>query len=90
MISFNMVNTILSLSLLIASSIPLATNAAMDTGSPHYNSSDSIYVDVSPVDYVDVSDPDFALLGYVSIPESAADDSDRLLPGVVIVPVSLV
>mmetsp|Transcript_3542 Transcript_3542/g.7623 ORF Transcript_3542/g.7623 Transcript_3542/m.7623 type:complete len:639 (+) Transcript_3542:36-1952(+) len=86
MTSFNMVNTILSLSLLIASSGPLATNAALDTESPHSHSSPSGKYSVSPVEYVDVSDPDFALLGYVSIPESKADDSDDLLPGVVIVP----
>ena len=44
-------------------------------------------VQVSSVDYVDINDPDFPLLGYVSIPQSAIDN-DEQLPAVVILPVS--
>jgi hypothetical protein len=37
-------------------------------------------IDVIPVEYADTYDNDFALLGYVSIP-----DSDTPVPGVVII-----
>ena len=44
-------------------------------------------VQVTSVEYADINDPSFPLLGYVSIPQSAIDN-DEQLPAVVILPVS--
>jgi hypothetical protein len=58
--------------------LPWLTAGAMNGGVVPVEEKYSIKVE--PVDYVDTSDNDFALRGYVSIP-----DSDTPVPGVVII-----
>jgi len=48
--------------------------------------SHSVKVSVSPVEYVDVNDPGYDLLGYLSIPNNKTEGNGELLPGVVILP----
>ena len=68
------------LSLVWIANGPAATNAMADHSLP---------ADLTPTEYIDRNDSDFPLLGYISYPDSMMDDdSQDLLPTVIIVPVS--
>ena len=91
MTMFKLLKTLVSVSMIVGSSLAKAADTEETySDSRSHHSSRSVEIAVSPVEYVDVNDPDFALLGFVSIPPNQIDNSGQLLPGVVIVPVSYI